>query len=86
MPFFGSLNVRCIFFGSGRVYELVFGTSFLAGYFFFKITNPSQKSNGPPLTCNRLRMFFPALVTKCTFSRAMTGSMFSRAWNRFIRL
>lgn len=35
--------------------------------FFFKSTNPSQKSNAPPLTCNRLHMFFQPLSPGARF-------------------
>lgn len=64
-----STNWMCVVyvFGSGRVHELVFGTSFLAGNLFFKSTNPSQKSNAPPLTCNRLHMFFQPLSPGARF-------------------
>lgn len=40
---------------------------FLQEIFFFKSTNPSQKSNAPPLTCNRLHMFFQPLSPGARF-------------------
>ena len=42
------------FFSAVVVYMNFFGTSMLAGYFWFKITHPPQKSNGSPLTYQKL--------------------------------